>query len=108
MYKEAIDNMEKAISLDPLEKYFHESMGYIHLDTKEFNHALLCFRKVEVLDKKYMGVHFYKAQAYKGIGEYDKALKSVKKFLSAREWKDYEPAKQLRNKCLKLQKEQNK
>jgi TolB-like protein len=71
---EAVDELKKAMSLDPLSPDHSGWLSRFQLYARDFAGAIAQARKTIELDENYVRAYLYIGSAYLGQGEYDKAL----------------------------------
>lgn len=76
-HKEAIDDFDKAIDLNPQEFSFYNNRGYARLRAKQYAQAIEDFTKTISLKQGYLLAYRNRAQSYYNLGQYEQALGDV-------------------------------
>lgn len=76
---EAIQQYEKLIILNPVNKYAYYNLGYIYLVYKnDYNKSIYNFTKSIEIDSSYAEAYYNRGLAYEQLGQVDKAIADYK------------------------------
>jgi adenylate cyclase len=79
---EALLEMDKAQSLDPLSSSVNTGLARVYQLRREYDQALVQINKTIALDSQYVDAHFTKARIFYGNKEYDQAIIELNKAIS--------------------------
>lgn len=80
-YKAALNDLNKAIYLEPKDGILFYQRGIVFQKTFQYNSALSDFTKALLLDEKIHMAHFFKAQCLMELGNFKEAIVETKTFL---------------------------
>lgn len=82
MYRSAVKEYKKAISLYPEYAQAYNNMGVIHMRLEQPQSARSAFLRAIKLVPNYVDAHFNLGRLYDTLGQYDKAIKEYKETLA--------------------------
>jgi serine/threonine protein kinase/tetratricopeptide (TPR) repeat protein len=73
-FKEAVEEMKKALDLDPISLVINTTVGLVHYFAQEYEKAKDIFLQTLEVESNFAMAHFFLGQTYTQKKEYDKAL----------------------------------
>lgn len=80
-HKEALIYIDKAIELNPYDRYFWLWRGYVFHDQTDFVQAIICYERCIGIDDNWYSPWFAKSKAHYGLNEFEEALESINESL---------------------------
>ncbi|MFQ5897623.1 MAG: tetratricopeptide repeat protein, partial [Candidatus Methylomirabilia bacterium] len=81
-FSTALASLRQAVSLDPEQPRYHNTLGLVHLDLKDLPEAMAAFEKAIALDPEYAEAHQNLGVALAQSGRYDEAIKQYQTALA--------------------------
>jgi tetratricopeptide (TPR) repeat protein len=80
-YKEAFDDLDKAIEIDPKnpQGYVEKGVLYSRYMMRQYEKAIENFNKALEIDPRNSRIYFYRGMAYERLGKFEQALKDFEK-----------------------------
>jgi TolB-like protein/DNA-binding winged helix-turn-helix (wHTH) protein len=78
-HQEAIAELKRALSLDPLSPIINSDLGYAYFLAGDYDEAYRQYQKVVASDPSFLLVHYYLSQYYQARGMYDEAIEELSK-----------------------------
>jgi len=81
-YDQSLEILEKAIELNPLDKYAWLHKGYVHFELKEYNESIGKYDEALQIDEDFAEAHHAKAVSLSYKGDRETAIKEIKRSIS--------------------------
>ena len=81
-YDQSLEILEKAIELNPRDKYAWLHKGYVHFESKEYDESIRKYDEALQIDENFAEAHHAKAVSLSYKGDREKAIKEIKKSIS--------------------------